>query len=248
MGGNRFRVFTFNVGSNTSNSLGGTGNAYYSLDYSPDGTLMASGDDAGNLRFYDVLTSYNNFLTFTSLGNLSTVDFSNDSCWLAVGSNNRNVYFYQANCMKKQAAKDPPFRCAIDQYKFNATKCEYCIKTLTGCRKCNSSTVCVICTDQYYLNSSNKCSLCSDINLACVECSDANTCTRCISTYYVNGTSCSLCFQAIPGCVTCLNSTYCLTCGNNSYYFDPINSNCSVCSVAMPNCVDCLSASICVAC
>jgi WD40 repeat protein len=123
MGGNRFRVYTFTSASNASNSLGNTGNTYYCLDYCPDGSLLAAGDDGGNLRFYDLYNNYNNFDTITSLGNLTTLDFSNDSCWLAVGSTNRNVYFYGANCIKNQPPKNPPFRCAIDQYKFNTTKC-----------------------------------------------------------------------------------------------------------------------------
>jgi WD40 repeat protein len=122
-GGGSKTAYTFNNNSNTlisSSTFAGNAN---SVDFSPDSMIFAVGDDAGNLEFFDVTKNYFKFHSIGSLGAITSIDFSSDSCWLAVGSSNTNLYFYSANCMKKQAAYPFPFRCAIDQYKFNTTKC-----------------------------------------------------------------------------------------------------------------------------
>jgi WD40 repeat protein len=114
-GGNRQRIYIFNSTSNTQFYKATIGFNVLTVDYSPDITLFATGDGGGNLRFYEAtLSSYFNFLTFGSLGTIASIDFSNDSCWIAAGSSNKSLYFYTANCMKKQTANNPPFRCAID--------------------------------------------------------------------------------------------------------------------------------------
>ena len=81
---------------------------------------------------------------------------------------------------------------------------------MVGCRKCTNATVCLACSDQYYLvTATNLCQLCSAPLTACVSCSGPTICEQCVGEYFLSGGGCLSCFAAIDGCLTCNSSAHC---------------------------------------
>ena len=242
------KVATMTAGTTTlSVSLGSNSDDHLCVEYSPDGFLLAEGDDE-NLVIYDATkaalpTVYQN----NTVGRIKALHFSGDSCWLAAGSDSSIVHIFFVNCRNNQPAAISQIRCPIDYFLNSTNQCQRCVVILPGCRRCTSAPICLVCTDQYYLNG-NTCTLCTSITPSCTECSGASNCTRCIGTYFLNGTTCSLCYAAITGCLNCANSTYCTTCVNNSFYRNTTTNSCSLCTVNLPNCLKCTTSATCIQC
>ena len=95
--------------------------------------------------------------------------------------------------------------CSSSYYPDETTKtCQLCSSAIPSCSQCQSSTVCKVCFDDYYLLNNDKC-------VSLIDCQN-------ISGYYVN-MQLKRCSECIAPCNNCLNSSYCLSC-LNGYLFE----------------------------
>ena len=59
--------------------------------------------------------------------------------------------------------------------------CRPCASDMLGCRSCTNGSVCLACTDQYYLSTAtNLCIQCIYTLTACVSCYNATNCYQCL--------------------------------------------------------------------
>jgi len=169
-----------------------------------------------------------------------SVDYSYDSQWLVAGIRNNDILIYKRDCDPKP--QNSQQFCPAEKYMDTANSCRMCARDMTGCRKCTNATVCLACSDQYYLNTgTNLCSLCSSTLTACVLCADASTCEQCASEYFLSAGQCLDCFTAIDGCLACNSSSYCFECAANTHYLNSTSGLCVSCPSGFANCLNCNS-------
>ena len=48
---------------------------------------------------------------------------------------------------------DPQQLCPAEYYRNSTDTCRFCADDMVACRICTNSTICLACTDQYYLDS-----------------------------------------------------------------------------------------------
>lgn len=178
-------------GTNTSYN---TGQQVKALDYAPDDSYYAHGGDSNDLFIYDgnYSSMSSKLFTFTQAGNdVKSVRFTKASDYLASACKDNKVYIYKRRCT-----------CPAEYYWNSSFVCRFCALDMVGCRLCNTSSVCLLCTDHYYLASSNLCATCVSAMTACEMCTSISVCTQCSLTYYVDATNkCSLCMKTLDGCI-----------------------------------------------
>lgn len=160
--------------------------------------------------------------------------------------------------------------------------CISCATLITNCIDCSgtstSNITCVSCIGGYYFDGTS----CLQCTPYCSSCVNGTSCTNCTSpfiytssngtcncdtanSYMLNptGTTCVLCSDYIPNCVTCTISPLACTDCADPYYVDASNT-CTQCPPGCPSCtvptvcdvacltgytgVDCTTCSGCVAC
>ena len=101
---NNRKVAIFDVSSNTSeiNLTVSNALAFYSVDWSPDGSLFAYGNKEKEVYINngaEVSLFDSNLHIFGEPANdVESVNFSYDSNWLVAGTKNNDVFFYKRDC------------------------------------------------------------------------------------------------------------------------------------------------------
>jgi hypothetical protein len=118
--------------------------------------------------------------------------------------------------------------------------CITCTELIIGCSSCKSSSVCLSCSDGYYLIN-NYCTYCRIAINNCFSCGTLNntlTCSSCLPGYYLGvGFTCTPCNATIQFCSSCTSATACTGC--ISGYTVNYNQTCSPCSYLIPLCLYC---------
>lgn len=107
---------------------------------------------------------------------------------------------------------------------FSAKSCNSCP---TNCATCQSTSVCLVCFDGYFVNGT----VCSACPASCLTCFDGNACKLCADGYtkqiILAGSDIStttfgdVCIACDSNCLTCsLAPDRCLTCPTNTWLFN----------------------------
>ncbi|KAL4463432.1 hypothetical protein ABPG72_003128, partial [Tetrahymena utriculariae] len=159
-----------------------------------------------------------------------------------------------AHCQSDLSVFNVLIHVKIDDYylkKDTCTKCQalcltygyyisgsLCIKWLSPCLKCSSSSSCSSCSSEYFLDQNKKFSKCQQ---NCVKCQDSQTRSQYQQGYFldIQSQNCQLCTN---NCNTCSSSTFCLNC-LPGYYLS--GNSCSQCSNICSQCTSTQSCSSC---
>ena len=186
-GGGNINVYVYSIPSGTAingyiNPNNNQNSDVLAIDFDDDGSVYAFGDKNNDVAFYNGTQLTGNISVFSiSMAKVVTsVAFSRDGCWFAATCADAWVYLY-SSCPKVPQPSNPKPICPMEQYMTSAPICRKCNADMVGCRMCNNATVCLVCTDQYYLNTANSlCLPCINAIKACTACSSNTFCYQCL--------------------------------------------------------------------